>query len=495
MDHSKAKALRSFVPLVLALTAAAAGCQVPSEPSAERGALVSASGATSAPPALPVPSSLLDQIHTANRGLLRGQRADGLPTIEGTEMDPLITEARRYYDTIRIPDLAARKPGSPEATAPATFEDWKQALGFEPQRPDEDRAAFRKRTGVVVYYNRNELGLGRELGCVRFTEVDRHGAKPSRGIACFVTNYGRGFGEGKPSLDMAVRGDEPRNTVCIIYRPALGMGYEIQFYVFGPTGHRQEWAQLDTLGPRPHPLVCMNCHGGEYDAERHLAVNAHFLPLDPSLVDFTGDSGPELTRAGQEERIRAVNALSTETPLTPAQRDMLGGLYAGRVQTAGQPATEHWVPAAWSATPEDHDFYDAVVKPYCATCHLAAQASPDGRTLWSYKVFQTPAAFNAASLIDYICGDFSMPNAQATARAFWGGARAVRVGGLGFPSAADAFLAHEGVDRARCPNLQSMSRCDRGTDPDRLCGDSANGITCDRQTGRCGPGRTAPLVF
>jgi len=489
---SHAKAVASWVRLALATVVLGAACQPAGEPASERSGLVAPVGAPPAP-APPIPGALLDQIHTTNRGLLRGQKPDGLPATEGADADPLIAEARRYYDTIRIPELAARKSGVADPVAPATFEDWKQALGFEPQRPDEDRAAYRRRTGVVVYYNRNELGLGRELGCVRFTEAERRGGKASHGIACFVTNYGRGFGEGKPSLDMAVRGDEPRNTVCIIYRPSLGAGYEIQFYVFGASGRRQEWAQLDTLGPRPHPLVCMNCHGGDYDADRHMAVNARFLPLDPSLVDFAVDAGPELTRAGQEERIRAVNALSVETPLTPAQQDMLAGLYGGRVQTPGQTTTDHWVPEAWRTTPEDHDFYDGVVKPYCATCHLAAQARPDGRTLWSYKVFQTPASFNGASLVDYVCGDFSMPNAQATTRAFWFTPRPVHVAGRGFPSAADAFLAHEGVDRAHCPNLQTVSQCNRGNDPDRLCGDGANGITCDRQTNRCTPPRATTL--
>jgi hypothetical protein len=100
-------------------------------------------------------------------------------------------------------------------------------------------------------------------------------------------------------------------------------------------------------------------------------------------------------------------------------------------------------------------------------------------------VFQTPTAFNAASLVDYVCEDFSMPNAQPTTHAFWNTTKPVTIAGRAFPSAADAFLAHEGIDRSRCPNLQTVSRCDRGPNPDHLCGDGANGLTCDRHTGRC----------
>jgi len=450
--------------------------------------------AASEPVATPVPvaNSVLDQIHTANRGLLKGMRPDGLPITDGPGVDPLIEEARRYYDTIGIPSIVGQPPRTATG-APQTLAEWKQALGFPAQLAGEDRAAFRKRTGVVVYYNRTELALGRELGCVRFNEITAAG-KAMPGVACYVVNYGHGFGEVKASMQLAVHGTDPRNTVCIIYRPSLGAGHEIQFYVFGPTGKRQEWAQLDTLGARPHPMVCMNCHGGDYDSQRHLAVNARFLPLDPSLVDFPTDAGADLTRAGQEESIRAVNVLATETPLTPGQHELVNGLYGGRAQTAGQASVNGWVPQAWRTSAENHDFYDGVVKPYCVTCHLAAQMAADERTLWSHKVFQTPAAFNAASLVDYVCEDFSMPNAQPATRGFWDTTRPVTVGTHTYPSAADAFLAHEGIDRAHCKNLASVMRCDRGPSPDQLCGDGANGITCDRASGRCVPHRLPPTT-
>ena len=476
-----------WMSAVVAATLVAGACR--------RAAAPPSPGPASAPerapaPLVPVPNALLDQIHTTNRGLLKGIRADGQPALDGPAMDPLVEEARRYYDTIGMPAVAGQAPPDGAGT-PATLAEWKRALGFPAPLPGESRAAFRKRTGVVVYYNRNELGLGRELGCVRFTEAPAAG-RPSRGVACYVVNYGHGFDEHNASLALAVHGTDPRNTVCIIYRPSLGAGHEIQFYVFGATGRRQEWAQLDTLGARPHPMVCMNCHGGDYDSERHLAVNARFLPLDPSLVDFAADAGPDLTRAGQDESIRAVNAMALETPLTPAQRELVAGLYGGQPELPGQVSLAGWVPDAWRGSVDDHDFYDGVVKPYCATCHLAAQLGPDDRTLWSHRIFQSPAAFNAASLVDYVCEDFSMPNAQPTAHAFWDTTRPVTVGARIYPSAADAFLAHEGLDRARCHNLAAVLRCDRGSAPDQLCGDGASGIACDRRTGRCVDRRVPP---
>ena len=474
---------------LLGIAFAAGACQRLTGPAPDSRSLA-ASEPASLP--VPVPNTVLDQIVTVNGGLLKGLRADGLPATEGPDLDPLILEARLYYDTIGIPSVAGQPPRT-DGGAPATLAEWKQSLGFPAPLPGESRQAYRRRAGVVVYYNRTELGLGRELGCVRFIETSAAG-KPQPGVACYVVNFGHGFGEAKASLQLAVHGTDPRNTVCIIFRPALGAGHEIQFYVFGPTGQRQEWAQLDTLGARPHPMVCMNCHGGDYDSQLHLAVNARFLPLDPSLVDFATDAGNDLTRAGQEESIRALNVLATETPLTSAQHDLVSGLYAGRPQTPGQASVVGWVPEAWRVSADDHDFYDGVVKPYCVTCHLAAQMSADERTLWSYKIFQSPTAFNAASLVDYVCDEFSMPNAQPTTNGFWNTTRPVRVGTHTYPSAADAFLAHEGIDRAHCKNLAATLRCNRGPNPDHLCGDGANGVVCDRVSGRCVDHRVPPTT-
>src|SRR5262249_44242557 len=148
---------------------------------------------------------------------------------------------------------------------------WKKVFGFPEQQPGESTQAYRDRVGIAIYYNKNELGLGRELGCARFVDGTDEDGAPIEGIACFVTNYGPGFRQGQISLQSAIDGTDLRNTVCITYRPAMDPGYEVQFYVYGPQGKRQEWARLDTLGQRPVPHVCMNCHGGAYDDSRHLA--------------------------------------------------------------------------------------------------------------------------------------------------------------------------------------------------------------------------------
>ncbi len=90
-------------------------------------------------------------------------------------MDPIIVEARRFYDTVNAPnavdvdvdypDPFTGAPPAPKKTAPLTLDAWKAAFGIPARNPGESLAAYRVRTNAIVYYNKNELGLGRELGC------------------------------------------------------------------------------------------------------------------------------------------------------------------------------------------------------------------------------------------------------------------------------------------------------------------------------------------
>src|SRR4051812_11322667 len=131
---------------VVGSVVAAGACQRLRGPTPDRHALAASEPVT---PPVPIPNGMLDQIHTANGGLLKGLRPDGLPLTEGPNTDPLIEEARRYYETIGIPNIVGQPPRI-GAGAPDTLADWKQALGFPTQLAGEDRAAFRRRTGAVV---------------------------------------------------------------------------------------------------------------------------------------------------------------------------------------------------------------------------------------------------------------------------------------------------------------------------------------------------------
>ena len=433
-------------------------------------------------------------------GLIAGVDATGNPISEGPSMDPYIVEARRFYDVVKSPRMPEQTVDYPDPfsgdvapqrrTAPLTFEAWKVEFGFSLRHQDESLDDYRQRTGVVTYYNKNELGLGRELGCAEFDDGTDPNGNVIKGLACYVTNYGSVFRDEVNSLAEAVEGKHPRNTVCITWRPSMEPGYEVQFYVYGAEGRRLDWAQLDTHGPRPHPHVCMNCHGGVYDEEKHLAKYARFLPLDPNLVIFPSGPSvpPTLTREGQEERIRIANSASLLTPLTPAQQEMLHELYGGKVHVPGTVSKDTWLPVAWRGSTADEQLYDKVIKPYCSTCHLATQTGLDGSTLASYSIFRSPHELRQFPLAAVVCGSFGMPNAQPTRIKFWdpqNGQVAIR--GRRFPAAADALLDWLGLGRKTCAQLEEMATCDRGPDPEVLCGNASSGTACNRDTGRCTP--------
>lgn len=459
--------------------------------------------ATSNP--VPVIGTALNRSFVPNQGLVTGLDTHGRPSRDGPGIDPAIIEARRFYDTVQSPDPSEQSvdypdpftgaPARPRSTAPLTFDAWKQAFQIPTRAPGESIANYRARAGVVVYYNKNELGLGRELGCAEFDDRMGETDTPMRGIACYVTNYGTAFRDLNNSLRLTEEGLHPKNTVCITYRPSADPDYQIQFYTYDSDGLRREWAQLDTLGPRPVPQVCTGCHGGYYDTERHLARFARFLPLDPNVVVFADgtDRASGATRAAQEERIRVINELSTRTPLTPAQREMLEELYGGALTVAGTPSRRQWVPRAWNDTEQHRQLFDQVVKPNCTTCHLAIQAGPGGE-LSVYNLFASPSSLLDSSLSSSICGSFDMPNSQATRLNFWEPTEGSLGGGGPYDAPADALLAGIGMDRERCAQLAALSNCNRGANPDELCGNAFSGQACNRITGRCVPelGRTAP---
>jgi hypothetical protein len=421
----------------------------------------------------PVPTALLNATYRERGGLLSAT--------SGPTMDPLIQEARLYY--AQLGSLGA--PGLAPGESPATLDSWKDAFGFPARDEGESLAEYRARNKVVVYYNSNELGLGRELGCVQFADGTDAAGAPLTGVACYVTNYGAVFGDAVGSTKLAIEGTTPRNTVCIAHRPSLPAGYQVQFYVFGKTGQRQDWAQLDTLGARPQPHVCMNCHGGSYDSEKHLAKDARFLPLDPNFVAFAGEGtagGHGVTRAGQEEAIRFNNALAARTPLTARQVEAFGGLYDQRIDATGTLARTDFVPAGWSKDATAREIYGQVVRPFCGTCHLATQEA-------GASIFDSADQFRGPLATLYLCNTgMAMPNAQATMRGLWSAHdRPVTVNGVAHETPADALLTWLGTSRAACAAVAETGSCARGADPDSLCGDAHSGQACNLETGRCVP--------
>jgi len=486
----KVRVTRSFIALSVAGFMGAAGCgtDTPDDNSDAN--------------TVPVINIALNRSYTVNGGLVTNLESHGWPNRDiANPMDPTVIEALKFYDTLNAPNAQPEMvdypdpftglPSGPRITAPMTLQAWKDTFNIPARNPGESLADYRVRTNVVVYYNKNELGLGRELGCAEFDDGKTADGTQLTGVACYVTNYGTAFRDLVNSLPLAAEGAHSKNTVCISWRPSLPTNYQVQFYTYNGDGDRREWAALDTLGPRPLPQVCMNCHGGTYDSERHLAKYARFLPLDPNVVVFS-DTGPT-SRAAQEEAIRKLNLLGTKSPLTPDQVTMLDQVYGGKISVPGTVSATEWAPPSWNDTPAHRQVFDKVIKPDCWTCHAAMQTGPLGDTLSIYSLFDSPALLESG-LSAQVCNGFTMPNSQATLLNFWENypTPVTFTDGKTYDSAANLLLAQIGSSREKCTNLATTVDCRRGTDPDSLCGNSFSGRACDMDTGKCVPDLKAP---
>ncbi len=162
---------------------------------------------------------------------------------------------------------------------------------------------------------------------------------------------------------------------------------------------------LDTEGPKYVPQVCMACHGGTYNSTTRRVDGAAFLPLDPGLLAFASPAA----RAAQEEKMRKINWMIVLSEPSSAVATYIKGLYGNAPGAAGKTATPDYVPQGWAP---QAGFYRSVVKPYCATCHLAA---PTDVNFASWGNFQD----NAGRIKASVCGAHTMPHAELQYKAFW----------------------------------------------------------------------------
>jgi len=279
--------------------------------------------------------------------------------------------------------------------------------------------AYRRRAHIVVYYNANELALGRELGC-----GERNVGDPEHyAVGCFVSNFGDTFASmADPSsatnrernadgsysgLHAAVGSTEQKATVVLSYDASrskdANSGYRIQFGAYGPNGERIYKAQLDTMGPRPVPEVCMGCHGGHWDGDAGpapygLAKGARFLPLMTSTVVFPdATETPGQTLSDEEESIRFLNQLAWKVRgegLTTRQQQAMTRMYdvtpsaiCTTFTTDADCTTSH-PHCAWQEANSDGSSARA------AKC---VDVAPDGTGSIAFKA-QTPTSQDAASL-------------------------------------------------------------------------------------------------
>lgn len=216
---------------------------------------------------------------------------------------------------------------------------------------------------------------------------------------------------------------------------------------------------LDFIGFKQHPGVCLVCHGGAPAKLTSTGAYPHggningfrLLPLDNRNLLFTSDSGPEATsRANQEAAIKVYNQEVLKTVPTYAETDdqgvtrvahlrevitgwySSGDNYSNDTSMSGTTQKAGWIPKGWRDTTHGgtapagaETVYSNVVGPSCRSCHFNRELSLDFGT---YANFHQESDLQQLALIA-ACkqnnpdppdpGAKFMPLAHLTFERFW----------------------------------------------------------------------------
>jgi mono/diheme cytochrome c family protein len=191
----------------------------------------------------------------------------------------------------------------------------------------------------------------------------------------------------------------------------------VQFYVFGggeSPAPRIAFADLDGLGPKPVPFLCMVCHGGGPSLNANDRVeHARFREFDlPSFRYSSGrswDFGETSLSNAELDDYAALNQKVHDAHTGTPIGDLIDNWYTGPFSGAPQ---EPQVPSGWAT---EENVYHEVYAKACRTCHIARDG---GFAL----VFDSSAQLGGTAYVVCDIGDVGvrrMPNASVTYRNFW----------------------------------------------------------------------------
>ena len=262
----------------------------------------------------------------------------------------------------------------------------------------------------AAYLNHNDLGFGRDMNC----------RENGSDLACYVTNYGlpdqnTANADAAETRDAAKRGA----TVAMEYDASEPLAKRVQFYVYGggvAASGRIKFADLDGLGPKPVPHLCLVCHGGSFDADNK-AKDARFREFDLPSFKYSGnrswDFGDATLTPAELSAYGSLNQMVRDTSLANLPnspiRELISNWYPSNDFTSAPVQPD--LPSGWGAQTAG---YHQVFGTSCRTCHVARDAG----------VANAPFTFNDLTVFegtDYaVCGSPKlMPNAFVTYKNFW----------------------------------------------------------------------------
>jgi hypothetical protein len=315
-------------------------------------------------------------------------------------------DTARYYSTVRT---------NPIGKGPTIASSLRTLIDFEKRY--FVGAVGATQSAEAVYFNRGDLGLGRDMHCSF--------RRQTLETACFVKNLGRRdgtplFGDMAESFE-ALFFDKPFATVGMVERGRMSAvaPNRVFFVVYDAKGQLALQARLDNKGFNKFiPGNCLVCHGsgGSFKATTAEVTGAYFLPFDLSSFRYYGVSfliGKDLTREHQEPDFKVLNQLVLGTDLRNLDhaRELIEGWYGG----PGLPREtfdDEFVPQGWNQDENISKLYRKVVARTCRSCHISHPGALSFGTLEEFSALKTTIHFDA-------CQIYAMPNAEQTLDLFW----------------------------------------------------------------------------
>jgi hypothetical protein len=277
---------------------------------------------------------------------------------------------------------------------------------------------------LARYFNRGDLGIGREMHCIR------NGC--TQEAACFVRNYGGLDDNGEAAVLFnrigesfeALRANKPFATVAMVERGQMPLRapHKMIFVVYDANGELLNEAQLDNKGfNKSIPGNCLTCHGSADDFRNGEVRSAFFLPFDLDAFQFySSDPASPLSREAQETAFQRLNRLVYFSDLyfNRDANELINGWYGGAIVFPSPTFQGHFVPRQWRESANTRQIYRHVVAATCRTCHISHT-----QDLVANLTFGSFAQFEALAPLVHtrVCVDHSMPNAEQTLNLFWRG--------------------------------------------------------------------------
>jgi hypothetical protein len=263
------------------------------------------------------------------------------------------------------------------------------------------------------YLNFNDLGFGRDMNCLA----------SGGDLACYVTNYGAPDQNPANADDAQNQNQAKRGaTVAMEYKASEPAANRVRFYVYAPgnptTAGKLKFADLDGLGPKPVPYLCIVCHGGNFDTNSKNTTQARFREFDlPSFHYSTGrtwDFGSNALSNSELSSFATLNQMVRDVaPNTSPIKDLINAWYPGGFG-AGTAPVKPTPPGTWNANQTQANYYHNVYAKSCRTCHVAR----DNGIANNYITFSDFNNFTGTSYV--VCDSPKrMPNAYITYKNFW----------------------------------------------------------------------------